>query len=229
MKNYIEALWQLFYPKICLGCANTLSKHEDTICVVCTNKLPLTKFYLHNENPLLKKFWGRVDLQQIDSLLYFEKNAITQDLLHQLKYNNKQEIGVFLSNLVLEQYKETNKHIEYNAIVCVPLHYKKQKRRGYNQCHSFCQNLSQAWNIPFYKHDLVRNMDTISQTGKNRIARWENVERIFSLAENNSLTNKHVLLVDDVLTTGATIEACAQEILKAPNTKVSVLTMACKI
>ena len=229
LKTYSYNLIQLFYPKICAACASTLNSQEDTICIVCEQRLPFTNFHLHDSNPLSKKFWGRVEIHSIDSLLYFEKGSKTQELLHQLKYNNRQEIGTKLAEILIKKYDNTALTQKYDAIISIPLHYKKLKRRGYNQCDTFAQKLSAAWQIPYYKDAVIRNHDNITQTGKNRIDRWENVANIFSLKNNNQFKNMHILLVDDVLTTGATIEACAQNFTKIENTKLSVITMACKV
>lgn len=229
LKTYSSNLLQLFYPKICAACADTLNSQENTICLVCEQSLPFTNFHLHDNNPLSKKFWGRVEIEQIDSLLYFEKGSKTQELLHHLKYNNRQEIGTKLAEILIKRYDNAALTQKYDAIVSIPLHYKKLKRRGYNQCDTFAQKLSQIWQIPYYKDVIIRNHDNITQTGKNRIDRWENVADIFSIKNEAQLKNKHILLVDDVLTTGATIEACSQNIISIENTKLSVITMACKV
>jgi len=228
-KIYVKSLVQLFYPNICLACSNALNSQEENICIVCEQRLPYTNFHLHESNPLIKKFWGRIDLNYIDSLLYFEKGSRTQELLHQLKYHGKQEIGTTLAEILIKKYDNAALNQKFDAIVSIPLHYKKLKRRGYNQCDNFCKKLSENWQIPYYPNAIIRNSDTITQTGKNRIDRWENVADIFSVNHEEILKNKHILLIDDVLTTGATIEACAQKILSVENTKLSVITMACKV
>ena len=229
LKTYFTNLIQLFYPKLCSACSSTLNSQEEIICIVCEHRLPYTNFHLHDSNPLNKKFWGRIEISSIDSLLYFEKGSRTQELLHQLKYNNKQEIGSKLAEILIRRYDEAALTQKFDAIISIPLHYKKLKRRGYNQCDSFAQKLSTVWQIPYYNNAIVRNHDNVTQTGKNRIDRWENVADIFSVKDKVQLQNKHILLVDDVLTTGATIEACAQNIVTIEKTKLSVITMACKV
>lgn len=229
LKTYFQSFSQLFFPKICVACSESLTQQEETICLLCQNKLPFTNFYALENNPLQKKFWGRIELQKIDSFLFFEKDSTTQHLLHQLKYANRQDVGTMLGSLLGEKYATNNTIVPFNCIVSVPLHQKKLKRRGYNQCDTFAQKLSEEWHIPYFKNALKRNTDTKSQTGKSRTERWDNVAEIFSVIEPEKLRNKHVLLIDDVLTTGATVEACGMKILEMEDTKLSVLTMACKI
>lgn len=229
LNSYFKSLSQLFFPKICVACAENLIQQEETLCLVCEHKLPFTNFSAIENNPLQKKFWGRIELQRADSLLFFEKDSTTQHLLHQLKYQNRQDVGTKLANILTEKYKTNNINIPFDGVVSVPLHKKKLKRRGYNQCDTFAQKIAEKWHIPYFKNALKRNIDTKSQTGKNRADRWENVAEIFEVAEPDIIKNKHLLLIDDVLTTGATLEACGMKILELPNTQLSVLTMACKL
>jgi ComF family protein len=226
---YINSIFQLCYPKICAACAHNLSKQENVICTICSMKLPYTHFYKLETNPLEKKFWGRIPIENIDSFLYFEKGSLTQELLHKLKYESRQDVGLKLAELLIYYYQEKHLTQKYDGIITIPLHPAKEKIRGYNQCDSFAKKLSSSWEIPYYKNSIVRLNNTVSQTGKNRIDRWDNVNNIFEVKEKENLGHKHLLLIDDVITTGATIEACAQEILKLPNCRISVLTMACKI
>lgn len=228
-KARLNSLVQLCYPKICLACGTNMSSQEFVICTICELRLPYTNFHLHPENPLSKKFWGRVPISNIDSILYFEKASKTQQLLYNLKYNDRQDVGSKLAQILVERYQNFELTKRYDGIVSVPLHYKKLKRRGYNQCDSFAHQLSTSWEIPYYKNALQRIQNNPSQTGKTRIMRWENVKDVFRISQQTQLTKKHLLLVDDVLTTGATLEACANQILALENTSVSILTMACKI
>ena len=151
------------------------------ICAICELRLPFTNFHLHDENPLYKKFWGRVKIENIDSLLYFEKASKTQKLLYNLKYNNRQDVGIKLAKILIDKYENHALTQKYDGIISVPLHYKKMKRRGYNQCDSFAYQLSASWQIPYFSNTLIRNTDNDSQTGKTRIDRWENVHTIFSV------------------------------------------------
>jgi ComF family protein len=228
LKN-LHFILRLCYPKICLACGDSLSSQEEVICTVCVLRLPYTNFHFHEDNPLSKKFWGRVPIQGIDSLLYLEKESKTQQLLYNLKYNARQDVGTKLAEILVERYQNLALQQKYDGIVSVPIHFKKLKIRGYNQCDHFALQLSRSWQIPYLKDALQRNSNNPSQTGKSRILRWENVKDVFSVNEKASLKDKHLLLVDDVLTTGATLEACSNQILAIENTKISILTMACKI
>ena len=229
ISSFIQSTFSLFYPKVCLACGSDLSKQEQVICVICELRLPYTNFHHHDSNPLAKKFWGRIPLHDIDSLLYLEKASKTEELLYNLKYNNRQDIGTKLAEILVAKYDEQNLRKKYDGILSIPLHIKKLKLRTYNQCDSFAAHLSHTWQIPYFKKALERKVYNESQTGKNRINRWENVKGVFSVQQSDVLKDKHLLLIDDVLTTGATLEACAQKILEIENTKLSILTMACKI
>ena len=224
-----HSIVRLCYPKICLACGESMSQQEDVICTICVLRLPYTNFHHHDDNPLSKKFWGRVTIEQIDSLLYFEKASKTKQLLYNLKYNNRQDVGTKLAKIVIEHYQDLALQQKYDGIITVPLHLKKLKIRGYNQCDSFALQLSRSWQIPYLKDALCRISNNPSQTGKNRMMRWENVKDVFSVNEKVQLQGKHLLLIDDILTTGATLEACANQILEIQNTKISILAMACKI
>lgn len=229
IKNYFNALIHLLYPSICVVCARALNNQERTICIPCCLSLPLTTFHLITQNPLEKKFWGREDIQTVNSLLFMEKHSITEKLIYALKYQNREDVGEFLAEQCIARYKSYWQNTGINAIVCIPLHSKRQKQRGYNQCNRFCQSLSASLGIPFYADAMVRLSFQSSQTQMSRTSRWENVKDAFQLTDKNDLNGKKILLVDDVLTTGATLEACVASINKSCNAKVHIFTMACKI
>lgn len=227
--DYIRALLHLIYPSLCASCKQVLAQQENCICSSCLFKLPYTNYHLISENPLEKIFWGRIKIEEINSLLFFEKASKTQHLMHNLKYKGDQDIGIKLAQLVWDKYKNANKPIVYEVLTCVPLHKQKLKIRGYNQCSSFARELSKLWQIPFYPEIIIRKHNNTSQTKKNRISRWENVDQIFAIPNNKALKNKHILLIDDIITTGATLEACGQELLLVEGSKLSILTMACTV
>lgn len=224
--SIISDFINLCYPKLCAACQNTLGKNEVAICTACIIHLPKTNYHLDIENPLNKIFWGRVPIEMVAAYYFFNKGNKVQKLLHELKYKGNKNVGEKIG--VLYGYELLNsypfKSIDY--IIPVPLHPKKLKKRGYNQSEWFANGLSQSMNIPVFTNILYRNTDSATQTKKSRFNRWENVAEIFGVNTPELINNKHILLVDDVVTTGATIEACAK-ILKEHHAKVSVVSIAC--
>ena len=227
ISEYFRSFINLLYPDFCLICENNLLKNEKTICTICEVKLPYTNYHLIKDNVIEKKFWGRVDVQKASALLLFEKGLDVQTLISNLKYKKREDVGVKLAELYAKILLESNSDfLKIDIIIPIPLHYKKQQKRGYNQCDEFVKILSEKLNIPYSLTSIKRTKDTISQTGKNRIKRWENVSDIFEIAIVKDIENKHILIVDDVITTGATIEAMALKILEIKGTKISIILMA---
>ncbi|MFT4643788.1 MAG: ComF family protein [Planctomycetota bacterium] len=223
LSNFVN----LVYPNYCVLCQSNLHQNEATICTICEVKLPYTNYHKSIDNPIEKKLWGRVPIQKASSLLFFEKGLEVQQLISNLKYKNREDIGAKLAEIYARHLiRDQSEFLKVDLLIPIPLHYKKQKRRGYNQCDSFTITLSEQLNIPFDLKSIERKVDTISQTGKSRIKRWENVSEIFKVTNLDKLKNKHILLIDDVMTTGATLEALANKILAIEGTQVSVLVMA---
>lgn len=219
----------LVFPRICESCGNTLLRHERCICNFCLHHLPRTDFHLHIDNPASRLFWGRVKVNSATSLFYFHKGSRVQHLIHGLKYKGKQDVGLFLGKLYGEILKDTALYGDVDVIVPVPLHPKKKRKRGYNQSEALARGFSSSMGIIVDTNTLVRVTATATQTRKSRFSRWENVKEVFLLKDTEAFTNLHILLVDDVVTTGATLEACAQELLKIPGVRVSIATIACAI
>lgn len=216
----------LFFPKVCSGCNSLLLSEEKTICTICRHNLPLTNQHLDPENIYFKKFYGRVSLNHVSALLFFYKKGIVQQLIHNLKYKGHQEIGTVLGNWYAEDLKEVEALQNIDAIVPVPLHYKKFKERGYNQLSYFGQSLSENLKVSYNPNLLKRVLYSESQTKKNLKKRNENTNTVFDVVFTENDHNKHYLLIDDVLTTGATLTACAKALLKIPGTKISVVCIA---
>lgn len=216
----------LFYPNLCLACGKGLPPRQEAICLSCQYKLPKTNHHLHLENAFTERFWGRVQLQAGAALFHFSKGGRTQRLIHNLKYEGKREIGVKLGHIYGYQLREAVVFREVNLIIPVPLHPRKEQLRGYNQSAAFAQGLAHAMAKPWLKDGLKRLEYTTTQTQKTRLERFDNVSEAFVVKHSRKLENKHVLLVDDVVTTGATLEACALKILELPGTKVSMATIA---
>ena len=227
IQSLFSDLLDVVFPETCSACGNRLYKNEHMICIYCLSNLPRTHFHNDNENPVYKIFWGRVNVEFATAFLFFSPKGIVQHMIHQLKYKGNKDIGVMLGRMYGRGLKESSVFSSVQCIVPVPLHPAKLRKRGYNQSEMIAEGLSQALQIPVDTGGFKRKKHTESQTRKSRYKRWENVDNIFERAEAGIFDNKHVLLVDDVITTGATIEACAQEILKDKNTKVSVAALAC--
>ena len=225
LHTWLDALSSLFYPNLCLACSKNLPPSSGFLCVSCSYKLPKTDFHLHQENPLTERFWGRVQLQAGTACYHFSKSGRTQQLLHRLKYEGKKEVGIEIGKLHGSVLREAPLFRDVDLIVPVPLHLKKQRLRGYNQSALYARGLSERLGVP-WQEALKRTAYTDSQTRKSRMERFANVEKVFKLPSTDAVAGKHVLLVDDVITTGATLEACAHRLLAAPGTRVSVATIA---
>ena len=225
--EYLTALFDLVYPNVCLACSEKLLGDEKVICFKCESELPPAGHWNNIENALIKRFWGRVDLQGASAMFQFQKGGHIQHLLHQLKYRGRQDVGLYLGKMFGELLKEPESIIKnIDLIVPVPLYWKRRKTRGYNQVEPFAEGLSEVLGVPWSATALERVHNNVSQTNFSRFDRWSNVAEIFAIKDNEQLKGKHILLVDDVVTTGATAEACLHTILKAENTRVSFASIA---
>lgn len=222
----LKDLFYLFYPKLCAICEEKLVENETTICILCRHDLPLTNFQNFKENKITQTFYGRILIEKAYALLFYRKKGNTQKLIQDLKYKGNKEIGVFFGNWLGEKLKENKEFSTVDFIIPVPLHPKKLRERGYNQVTKFGEKLSEHLNILFIENCLIRISSTKTQTLKARFERFNNVDTKFLLKNPSEFDNKHILLIDDVITTGATLEACAKEFLKSKNCKISILTMA---
>jgi len=223
----LKALLNLFYPELCLACGNGLVEGETYICLDCKLNLPKTDFHKYSENPADQIFWGRFPFQRASSYLYFEKAAGVQKILHNIKYQGGKQLAKMVGYWYGSDLKSINSYQNIDFIIPVPLHKTKLKTRGYNQSEWFAHGLSRAMNVPIQADNLVRIHKSETQTRKTRYRRWENVSEIFAVEHPELLNNKHILLVDDVVTTGATIEACAQKLLALNcGIKISIATIA---
>jgi ComF family protein len=227
MLNYLEDLLSLVFPEICNACGKPLHKHENLICNYCKVKLPFTNFHLQHENPIEKIFWGRTPIHKASAFLFFHKGNRVQQLMHRFKYKGKKEIGELIGTLYGSELAKAGYFNDADYIIPVPLHPEKQIKRGYNQSEWFALGLAKGLAVPVENQILVRAVSSSTQTKKNRFERWQNVETIFKVENNDLLKNKHVILVDDVITTGATVEACVNTLMQEPNVKVSFLALAC--
>ena len=219
-------IFYLFFPNYCTYCGVDLVVNERELCLKCRFELPLTHFTELKDNPVEKMFFGRIPLEYATALLFYREKGITQQLLSKLKYKGNQNIGIFLGDWIAHELKNSKRFPPIDYILPVPLHPKKLKKRGYNQLSTFGESISKVLDVPFNNRLLIRKSITDSQTLKSRIDRFKIVKEIFYLTDTSYLKNKHILLIDDVITTGATIEACAIELLKTKNIKISVVCMS---
>lgn len=225
----IQDFFSIIYPDLCIGCDEVLIKGENTICTTCRINLPETNYHLSTENPVAQRFYGKILLKNAFSYLHFVKGGIVQNMLHHLKYKNNQEIGYLLGLMYGNELFKNGFSDEFEIILPVPLHKNKLKKRGYNQCDSIAQGLSDGLKIKWSNTTVQRVSANTSQTKKNRIERWENVESIFKITQLENIQNKNVLLIDDVVTTGSTLESCGHTIINANCKSLSICTIACAL
>jgi ComF family protein len=216
----------LFFPNYCLACHGSLVAGEQSICTRCLRHLPKTRNFQHSNNEVARKFMGKIRFHTAISFLRFHKASRVQRLMHELKYNNHPEIGYILGKMYASDISKNANEVDFQLVVPVPLHPAKQKRRGYNQSDGFAQGLAEGWGIDWFPDVLERRVFSETQTKKNRLQRWENVEDIFHVKRKEEIQGKHVLLVDDVVTTGATMEACGHSLWKAGAGQLSIAAIA---
>jgi len=214
------------YPNYCLGCNAMLESSDSVLCMDCIEELPFTHFFEKEDNPVKEIFYGRILVAHAGSALFFTKDSPVQRLLFALKYQNDKHAGLFLGALLAQSLAETDWIKEVDWIVPLPLHRKRERKRGYNQSTVICSKLSEILGIPMNNDMVERAVYTETQTHKTREARWQSMQTVFKVKNEDALRGKHVLLVDDVLTTGATMEVCGSEILKIKDTKLSIATAA---
>lgn len=226
----VNDLIHLFFPRLCSGCQNALRSTENTLCLSCTVKLPKTHFNKNGQNnPLSSIFWGRAPVAYTAAYLNFRKQSIVQNLLHELKYGAHPELGIFLGSAYGMDLKGEPGFADNDLIIPVPLHPKRLKERGYNQSEEFAKGLSQALHIPVEAKTLIRSAYQGSQTNLKRYQRWQNVEHVFSVTSESRVSQKSILLVDDVLTTGATLEACIHPLIQSGAKRISVACIAAPV
>ena len=203
-----------------------LTTGEQLLCVSCRSDLPETNFSEWQENMVERSFYGRIPIENATSLLYFNKKGNVQKLIHELKYRDNEEIGNFIGNWLGDNMVQSKRFDEVDCIIPVPLHSKKLRQRGYNQVTKFGKSLSEKLQIPFMDDVLLRKTYAKTQTIKQKEERIQSIEGIFGLSDKNKIQNKHVLLIDDIITTGATIEACCLALKEIPSVRISLATMA---
>lgn len=219
-------LINLFYPRICAACRSVLVKHENYICIGCLYNLPKTNFHLDRDNSMAELFWGRVNIESAAAYYYFERGSKCRKILHQIKYRGNKELAYFLGSLYGNELYRAGSLSVPELIIPVPLHPKRLKKRGFNQSEWFARGVATGLKKPV-RTDIIQRIAGIeTQTRKSRTERWENVENSFSVVNPSEIENKHLMLVDDVVTTGATLESCASVLLEKGGMSISILTLA---
>ena len=226
ISSIFSAFSHLLYPSLCFGCGdNEIGEHEF-ICIHCLSSLPYTQFEKTRNNPIEKLFWGRTNIKFASSTFYYVEQTPLQQLIHQVKYKEQQKLGIYLGTAMGNLLNPVFSEHEVDLLIPMPLHPKKLKKRGNNQASLLCDGISKTTGRNYDEEVLVRTENTGTQTKKSRIERWENVNAVFSVNDSNKIRDKHILLVDDVITTGASTEACAQTLLNAGSKSVAVCSLA---
>lgn len=228
--GYIYDLWDdfisLLIPRLCYGCGNNLLRNENLICTECYILIPRTNYHLKPDNPVAQLFWGRCLIEKAAAFSFYTRDSRIRKLIHQLKYKGIREVGIELGRIYGLSLKSSGFLDGIDIIIPVPLHPSKQRKRGFNQSEMICEGISDVTGLKTDTGLLVRRSMTKTQTKKSRYDRWTNVEGIFQVTDPAVLIDKHILIVDDVITTGSTIEACVNELLNVENLKVSVAALA---
>jgi ComF family protein len=223
---FISDFISLIFPRICAGCGNSLFKNEESLCRFCEYHLPKTNFHHDLENPVARLFWGRVNIETGAAFLYFNKGSKVQRLVHQLKYKGRKDIGIFLGDQYGRELKYAPRFNAADAIIPVPLHKKKYMQRGYNQSEQFAIGLAGSMNIPVNTRLLARIKASETQTRKSRFSRHQNVKDLFMVSSPRDWKGKHLILADDVITTGATLESCIHALNAIPEIRISIACIA---
>jgi len=210
----------------CPCCNRSIAQNSNGICHTCLQRLPFTPYHHAGDNPITQRLYGRIPFIHGMSMLRYEKSGMAQALIHALKYEKRPEIGETLGRVYGRKILKEGIGKQYDAIIPVPLHEKKRFKRGYNQSEEFANGLAESLHIPVFNKVLLRNRNASTQTALSREARWNNVVNDYILRDENTLDNKHILLVDDVLTTGATLEACGTVLIKNKSIRLSIATIA---
>jgi ComF family protein len=225
-KAWSHDFLHLFFPHNCTGCGSDVVSPEQMLCLHCLTDLPATNFFTQPGNPVEKNFYGRLPLRHAAAAYFFTKESLMQHLIVQLKYRGNKEIGVYLGNLMGNMIAKANQYNDVDVLVPLPLNPRREKKRGYNQATALCNGIAASWGKEVVDNVAYRKVYTETQTQMGRINRWENMDGVFAINNTGQLHGKHILLVDDVVTTGATLEACGSELLKIPGVTLSIATLA---
>lgn len=227
--SILNNLLELFFPRLCICCQDRLNSEEKHICISCLYNLPRTDHLVSDNNKLEDFFAGRFPFERIASFAYFVKGGSLQKVIHELKYHNNPKLGIFIGNLCGKEISRTGYAENIDIIVPVPLHKKRLHKRGYNQSLMIAEGIAEIIGKPIQSDNLIRRINNPSQTKNSRYERWINTEGIFETKDPSLFQDKHILLVDDVVTTGSTLEVCAKLILNSENSRISIFTVGSAI
>ena len=226
LKTLVANFISLFYPELCVICKEHLMENEKHFCFACFLKLPKTNYHLTPENKAIERFSGKVSLVKASSYLYYSKGGVAQKLIAEIKYRGNRSLGEWIGEYLAKDIISSGFFQGIDYLVPVPLHRSKEKKRGFNQAEKIAAGIAQVTKIPVETINIIRSKGNISQTKKGIFERWKNTQNIFVQKEPNLFNEKHILLIDDVLTTGSTLESLAQSLLKSEGVKISILTLA---
>ena len=229
IKNIANDFLHLIYPHVCIGCGSDVLETEESICSACFSQLPFTNYFMFEDNPVQQRFAGRLIVQHAGSTFHFTTRSIMQNIVFAVKYRGNREAGIFLGKQTGKALLQTEWHKDIDIIVPLPLNKRKLQQRGYNQAELIANGIASIIDKPVANNIAMRKVYTETQTHKDRISRWQSMQYVFMVNNSEALYNKHVLLVDDIITTGATLESCGQHISALPGAKLSLATAACTI
>ncbi len=229
MSNYLKDFLHLIYPEVCIGCGNDTVASGHLLCAACYHQLPATNFFEQHDNPILEKFFGRARISHAGSAYFYDKKSAIQRLMHEVKYKQNLECGTYIGNLLANELERAAWAKEIDLIIPIPLSKQRKFKRGYNQSVVIATPFAERLGIEVNDEAVIRTVHTESQTHKNREERWNSMQNIFKIIDAEALKDKHILVVDDVLTTGATMEVLCNVLLNETNAKVSVATFACAV
>jgi ComF family protein len=218
--------FNLFFPNRCRACQLNLAQGEEILCIRCRLSLPKTNYHLYRDNPVAKHFWGKTNITNATAFYFFHKGDRVQHLIHQLKYKGDKDVGLKVGSMLGNDLLKSEFYKDIDYLIPVPLHKSRRLSRGYNQSEVIAQGLKQSMNIEIETNLLIRSKSTETQTKKRRYNRYENMRSVFELNNADNFKGKHFLLVDDVITTGSTLAACAEALLQIQNSKVSIAALA---
>ena len=225
LKSWLSSFIHLIYPHNCEGCGTDIVNDKSFLCTKCFYQLPQTGFIANADNPIEKKLYGRIKIEEAGAGYYFSKDGLLQHLVAQLKYKSNKEMGLYLGRLLGYQLMATNRFDGVEALIPLPLNNKKLSKRGYNQAEIICKGIASVWTKPIITGAVIRLIDTATQTNKSLTDRWENMEGAFAIADAAKIEGRHIALIDDIITTGASIESCGHELLKVKGVKLSVMSV----